>query len=40
MVAQNMLRTYGVKRSFARKNFGFDNSFNVTECLKQIEIPN
>ena len=38
MVAQNMLRTYDVKQVILA-NVGFDNSFDVTKCLQQIEIP-
>ena len=33
-----MLRTYEVNFVFPKKN-GFDDSFDVTKCLRQIEIP-
>ena len=36
MVAQNILRTYEVK---SVKKFGYDELFDVTQCLEQIEIP-
>ena len=39
MVAQNMLRTYVVKYLFSEKKIGFDDSFDLTQCLQQIEIP-
>ena len=39
MVPQNMLRTYKVKYVFPEKNVGSDDSFDVTKCLQQIEIP-
>ena len=40
MVAQNMLRTFDVEYDFFReKKIGFDNSFDVTRCIQQIEIP-
>ena len=38
MVAQNMLRTYVENRIFSENNFGFDDSFDVTKCLQQIEM--
>ena len=38
-IAQNMLRTYDVKYGFSNKKFGFDDSFDVTKCLQQIEMP-
>ena len=38
MVAQNMLRTYGVKYVFSEKEIGYDSSFDVTKCLEQIEM--
>ena len=38
MVAQNMLRTYAGKYVFSEKDFGFEDSFNVTKCLQQIEM--
>ena len=37
IAAQNMLRTFDVK--FPKKIFGFDDSFDITKCLQQIEIP-
>ena len=39
MVAQNMLRTYDVKQVFSENNFGFNDSFDVTKCPQQIEMP-
>ena len=39
MVTQNMLRTYEVKWVSSAKKIGFDDSFDVTKCFKQIEIP-
>ena len=39
MVAQNMLRTYDVKQFFSDKKIEFDGSFDVSKCLKQIELP-
>ena len=40
MVAQHMLRTHDVKSVFfERKKMEFDESFDVTKCLQQIEIP-
>ena len=39
MVAQNMMRTYDVTQFFSGFFFGFDDSFDVTERLQQIEIP-
>ena len=40
MVAQNMLRMYDVKKGlFREKKIGFDDSFDATKCLQQIEIP-
>ena len=38
-VAKNMLRTYGVKKAFSEKKIGMDDSFDVTKCLQQIEMP-
>ena len=38
MVAQNKLRTYEIKKVFAKKKRFYD-SFYVTKCLQQIEIP-
>ena len=41
MVAQNTSRTQDAKRGiFREKKTGFDNSFDVTKGLHQIEIPN
>ena len=39
MVAQIMLRTFDVKNGIFRKNIEFNDSFDVTKCLQQIEIP-
>ena len=39
MVAQNMLHTYGIKEVFLKKTIGFDDSFDVTKRLQEIEIP-
>ena len=39
MVAQNTKRTHVVKEVFSeRKKIGFDDSFDITKCLHQIEI--
>ena len=38
MVAQTMLVTNKINRSLPKK-IGFDDSFDVTKCLQQIEIP-
>ena len=38
MVAHFTLRTYDENKVFP-KIIGFDDSFDVTECLKQIEMP-
>ena len=38
MVVQNMLRTYYVKWVIFEK-LGFDDSFDVTKRLQQIETP-
>ena len=40
MVALNMSRTYDVKWVISKKRIGFDDFFDVTECLQQIAIPN
>jgi len=40
MVAHFMLRTYDINKVFFRKKIGFEDSFDVTKCLQQIEIPN
>jgi len=37
MVTQNMLRTCEVRKIFSEKKIGFDDSFDVTKCLQQIE---
>ena len=39
MVAHFTLRTYDVNKVFSEKKIGFDDSFYVTKCLKQIEMP-
>ena len=39
MVAHFMLRTGDEIKVFFRKKIGFDDSFDVTKCLKQIEMP-
>ena len=39
MVAQNMVRMYDVKKVIAEKKIEFHDSFHVTKCLQQIEIP-
>ena len=39
VVAQNMLRTYEVKEVFSEKNTRFDDSFLISKCHQQIEIP-
>ena len=39
MVAHFMLRTYDVNKVFSEKKIGFDDSFDVTKCLQQIEMP-
>ena len=39
MVAQNMIRIHKIKIGLCRKKFGFKDSFDVTKCLQQIEIP-
>ena len=34
------LRTYDVNKVFfSEKKIGFDDSFDVTNCLQQIEMP-
>ena len=38
MVAQSMLRTYEEKYGFPRKKIGFDDSFDVIKCRRQIEL--
>ena len=39
MVAHFTLRTNDETRSFSEKKIGFDDSFDVTKCLPQIEMP-
>ena len=40
MVAHFMLRTYDVNKAFfEKKKIEFDDSFDVTKCLQQIEMP-
>ena len=39
MFAHFMLRTYVVNKIFFREKIGFDDSFDVTKCLQQIEMP-
>ena len=39
MVAHFTLRTYDVNKAFFRKKIGFDDSFDVTKCRQQIEMP-
>ena len=39
MVAQNMFLTSNVKKVFSEKKIGFDDSFDVTKCLHQIDNP-
>ena len=39
MVAHFTLRTNDENKVFFRKEIGFDDSFDVTECLQQIEMP-
>ena len=39
MVAHFILRTYDVNKAFFQKKIEFDESFNVTKCLQQIEMP-
>ena len=34
-----MLRKYDVNKVFSEKKIGFYDSFDVTKCLQQIEIP-
>ena len=38
MVTQNMLRAYDVKKVFSEKKIGFEDSFDVTKCLRQFEM--
>ena len=39
MVAHLTLRTNDENKVFFRKKIGFDDSFDVTKCLQQIEMP-
>ena len=39
MVAHFTLRTYDVNKAISEKKIGFDDSFDVTKCLQQIEMP-
>ena len=39
MVAIFTLRTNDENKVFFRKKIGFDDSFDVTKCLQQIEMP-
>ena len=39
MEAKNMLPTYDVKLVISEKKLGFDDTFNVTKCHQQSEIP-
>ena len=39
MVAHFTLRTYDVNKVFFREKNRFDDSFDVTKCLQQIEMP-
>ena len=39
MVAHFTLRTYDVNNVFYQKKIGFNDSFDVTKCLHQIDIP-
>ena len=39
MVANFTLRTYDVNKFFFRKKIEFDDSFDVTKFLQQIEMP-
>ena len=39
MVAHNMVRTSEIKNVFSEKKSGFDDSFDVTKCIKQPEMP-
>ena len=38
MVVQSMLRTYDLG-NLRRKKTGFEDSSDVTECLRHLEIP-
>ena len=39
MVAHFTLRTYDVNKVCFRKKIEIDDSFDVTKCLQQIELP-
>ena len=39
MVAHFRLRAYDVKKFFFRKKIGFNDSFDVTKCVKQLGMP-
>ena len=39
MVAHFTLRTNDENKVFFPKKIGFDDSFDVTKCLQQIEMP-
>ena len=39
MVAHFMLRTNDENKDFFRKKIEFDDYFDVTKCLQQIEMP-
>ena len=39
MVAHFTLRTHDVNKFFFRKEIEIDDSFDVTKCLQQIEMP-
>ena len=39
MLAHFMSRTNDENKVFFRKKTGFDDSFDVTKCLQQIEMP-
>ena len=39
MVGQFILRTNDVNKVFFRKKIGFEDPFDVTKCLQQIEMP-
>ena len=40
MAAQHMLRTYDTKLVISKKKVRFDDPFDVTKCLQQIEMLN
>ena len=39
MVAHFTVRTNDKTKVFSDKKIGFDDSFDVTKCLQQIEMP-